>query len=362
MSVARHVALAAPLTLCLLLSTPAWSAPKAPTKADRAAARDAYDKGTVAFEKGDYAAALDGFMKANSIIPSIQAAYWIAQAHDRLGHTAPAVQAYQEIQAREDFSKLSPDKAATVRDRLAALKSPPPPPPPPPPPAPPAQEAPPSLPPPPASSGPAPEPAPAAAEPLPPPVVSEPPATPVTPAKLLPQANTIELGVTLGTLFVTSANNLVQDDHTQVNFEKPVWELGARAAYFPANFLGIEAEWAHGFGRTPNGFEVGREGPISRSARFDALRGHVIGQLPDSQFVPFALLGAGVLHVNSTLTGADTDVAIHAGVGAKMIATRLLVPRIDLRLNATQKRGGGFGDGLSVHPEILLGLGFRLGG
>jgi hypothetical protein len=168
--------------------------------------------------------------------------------------------------------------------------------------------------------------------------------------------------VTLGTLFVTSANNLVQDNHAHVNFEKPVWQLGARAAYFPAKFLGIEAEWTHGFGRTPSGFDLEREGSISRSARFDALRGHVIGQLPDSQFVPFALLGAGVLHVNSDLTGADTDVAIHAGVGAKVIATRLLVPRIEVRLNTTQKRGGNFGDGISVHPEILLGLGFRLGG
>jgi len=43
------------------------------------------------------------------------------------------------------------------------------------------------------------------------------------------------------------------------------------------------------------------------------------------------------------------------------MATRLLVPRIDARLSMTQKDGGGFTDGVAVHPEILLGLSFRLG-
>ena len=364
MSVARHVGLAVPLTVCLLLANHAWSAPAAPTKADRVAARDAYDKGTLAFDKGDYAAALDGFMKANAIIPSVQAAYWIAQAHDRLGHTEIAIKSYEDIQAREDFSKLSADKASMVRDRLTALKSPPPPPPPP------VQEPPPATPPPVATSPTSPPPAeasPTVTEPPPPTVIESPPA--ITPNKLLPKANTVELGIALGTLFVANSNNLVQDGHLHANFEKPVWQLGARAAYFPLAFLGIEAEWEHGFGRTPAGSGkpaapagAAAAPALSRSARFDSLRGHVIGQLPDSQFVPFALLGAGVLHVNSDLTGADTDVALHAGVGAKMYATKLLVPRVDLRLNMTQRRGGGFSEGLSVHPEILLGLAFRLGG
>lgn len=348
MSVVRHTGFAAPLAACLLLAAPAWRAPpdKAPTKAERASARDAYDKGTLAFEKGDYPAALEGFTQANAIIPSIQAEYWIAQTHDRLGHTEIAIKGYEGIQARADFSKLSPDKASKVRERLVALKSPPPPPPPPVA----AVEEPPAAPPPPPVAEQFPPPA-----PPPPPVVVEPPPAPITPTKLLPKANTFELGVMAGMLFVSRANNLVQDGHSQAKFEKPSLQTGLRAAYFPLSYLGVEAEYAHGFGRTE------KSANSSSSARFDIARAHVVGQLPFWQFVPFAILGAGILHGNSNVSGADTDALFEAGVGAKIFATKLLTPRVDFRLNMTQKKGGGFSDGLVVHPEILFGLSFRLG-
>jgi hypothetical protein len=364
MSVARHVGLAAPLAVCLLFASSAWSAPKAPvktpSKAERTQARDAYDKGTLAFEKGNYAVALDSFVKANAIIPSVQAAYWIAQAQDRLDHKEAALKAYEDIQARDDFSKLSEDKANTVRARIVALKSPPPPPPPPPP----AGVTPPPPPAPPAST-PAPEPFPETAPaPAPPPpvVVSEPP-PPITPTKLLPKAGTAELGLTTGMLFVVGSNNLAEEGHPHTEFEAPVWQLGARAAFFPASFLGVEGEWAHGFGRVKSfAGPTGREIDSSAAANFDVARGHVIGQLPYWQFVPFALVGAGVISERSKPSGSDLDVLFHAGVGAKIIATKVVVPRVDFRLNMTQRRGGGFTDGLAVSPEVLLGLSFRLGG
>jgi hypothetical protein len=348
MSLARHVRLVGPLAACLLVSSAGFGAPKAkgPTKAERVQARDAYDQGTAAFEKGDYTAALSGFMKANAIIPSVQAAYWIAQAHDRLGETEQAISAYEEIQARPDFSKLSADKQSTLQERLVALKSPPPPPPPPPP----VEEEPPPPPP------PAAEPAPAEPAPEPPPVI-EPPPVAITPTKLLPKAGTAELGVAAGALFVSNANNLVKEGGVPAKYNRPAWQVGLRAAYFPWAFLGIEGEWAHGFGRSkPTATRK------DSAANFDAARGHVIGQLPFYQFVPFALLGAGVLHGSSKAAGADTDVLLEAGLGAKFIATKVLVPRVDFRLNMTQRKGGGFSDGLTVHPEILLGLSFRLGG
>jgi len=353
MSLARHVRLTAPLAIGLLVSSWAWGAPKpkpagkAPSKAERAQARDAYDKGTAAFDKGDYTSALDSFVKANAIIPSVQAAYWIAQAHDRLGHADDALKAYEEIQARDDFSKLSPDKQSTVRERLVALKSPPPPPPPPPAPI---VEAPPPAP------SPPPEAFPPAAEP-PPPVVSEPPPEEIVPSKLLPKAGTAELGVTGGLLFVAAANNLVEKGYAHREFDQPVWQVGVRAAYFPWAFLGVEAEWAHGFSRT-KATDLDRD----HAANFDVARGHLIGQLPFSQFVPFVLAGAGVINESSKPTGSDLDVLLHAGLGAKFIATKVIVPRVDFRLNLTQRQGGGFSDGLAVHPELLLGLSFRLGG
>jgi hypothetical protein len=347
MSIARHVAPAARFAACLLLLTAATvgaraqSAEKGPTKADRAAARDAYDKGTTSFEKRDYVTALDSFVKANALIPSVQAMYWIAQAQDKLGRTEAAIEAYEAITARADFSKLSEDKAATVRERLAALKPPPAPEP----------EPEPALPPP-----PAPEPPPPAPEPPPPaPVVNEPP--PFTYDKEpLPERNTAELGVMGGALFVSDSNNLVEGGREQRSFELPTWQLGVRAAFFPEKVFGIEAEWAHGFGST----EKLMNAPSS-SAEFNALRGHLIGQLPTSRFVPFVLLGAGILHGTSKPAGSDSDLLLEAGLGAKVMATKLLVPRVDFRLGMTQKRGGTFTDGIAFHPEVLLGLAFTLG-
>jgi hypothetical protein len=327
---------------------------KTPTKAERKTAREAYDKGTKAFEKGDYATALDSFVAANALIPSVQAMYWIAQAQDKLGRSEAAIEAYEAITARGDFSKLSADKSTLVRERLAALK---------------AAAAPPPAPPPPPAPAPA-EPAPAEPEPM----VPLPPPTPVAPPPpvhdddddFLPQKNTAELGVMGGVLFVSPNHNLVEGNATQHELDIPTGQIGARAAFFPATVFGVEAEWAHGFGAVKDGNNAG----------FDAVRGHLIGQLPTSRFVPFALLGAGILRANSgdpkrtndpnsTGTvdgmGIDTDFMLEAGIGFKVIATKVVVPRLDLRLGMTQADGGGFTDGVALHPEILLGLSFVLG-
>jgi len=348
MLVARHVALAAPLAACLLLASAASVAapPHAPSKAERAKARDAYDRGTAAFDKGDYQKALDGFVKANALIPSVQALYWIARAQDKLGQTQTAIDSYEAILARDDFSKLSEDKASTLRERLAALKPPPPPPVVEPPPPPPVAEAP-------AASEPA---APAASEPSPSVTVNEPPPLPAD-TSLEPRANSFELGVLGGMLFVAGDNNLVERGHQHVDFKVPVWQAGVRAAYFPVAFLGVEAEWAHGFGST-------EPTSLTRShvANLDVARAHLIGQLPGSRFVPFALLGGGFMNGTSKLSGTDLDFLLQAGLGAKLYATELLVPRIDFRLGMAQKEGGGFGDGVALHPEVLLGLSFRFGG
>ncbi|RYZ07263.1 MAG: hypothetical protein EOO73_12930 [Myxococcales bacterium] len=348
MSIGRHVGSAARWAACLLLivatrGAHAQGADKGPTKSERVAARDAYDKGTKAFDKKDYLKALDSFVKANALIPSVQALYWIAQAQDKLGRTEAAVEAYEAITSRADFSKLSPDKAAVVRERLASLKPPPAPEPEPLPP--PVAEPPPAEPPPP----------PPVLVP-PPPVhhVSEPPSGPSN-GRLLPRRHAVELGVMGGVLLVSDSNNLVSGGREQRSFELPVWQIGARVAYFPLKALGVEVEYAHGFSRA----ERLSTSP-SAPADFNAVRGHVIGQLPSSRFVPFALLGAGILHGTSKPTGSDADLLLEAGLGAKVMATKLLAPRIDFRLGMTQKQGGTLADGLAFHPEVLLGLALRL--
>ena len=349
MSIARHVGFAAPVAVWLLVATalPGLAhaqADKGPSKADRVAARDAYDKGTAAFEHANYVDALDNFVKANAMIPSVQAMYWIAQAQDKLGRTDAAIEAYEAITSRADFAKLSDDKASTVRERLAALKA--------------SKEPPPA-------SGSAAEQAPPGeplpAEPPPPvatmpaPPVSEPPPPPQD-DDVLPQRNTAELGVMGGALFVSDSHNLMGAGQTHRNFEVPVWQVGVRAAFFPEKVFGVEAEWTHGFGN-----EVSVGGSAGSSANLDIVRGHLMGQLPSSRLVPFVLLGGGMWHGSSDHNGSDTDFLLETGVGLKVMATKLLVPRLDFRLNIAQKQGGGFTDGISAHPEILLGLSFTLG-
>ncbi len=345
MSIARHVGLTAPVAVWLLAlavapgNALAQPAEQGPGKAERVAARDAYDKGTVSFERGDFVAALDSFVKANALIPSVQALYWIAQAQDKLGRTEAAIEAYEAITARADFAKLTDDKTATVRARLAALKTPTPPP---------------------VDVPPAPEAAPAATEPPPlsePPLVSQPPSLPVESSNhLKPKKNTAELGVMGGVLFVSSSHNLVGPGKTQRELDGPAVQVGVRAAFFPVTVFGVEAEWAHGFAEVKDG--VGIDGG---SADFDAVRGHLVGQLPGARVVPFALLGAGLLHGSSDQNGSDADFLLQAGAGLKVHATKLLVPRLDLRLNMSQKAGGKFSDGIALHPEVLLGLSFTLG-
>jgi hypothetical protein len=355
MSIARHVGfirpLASALVLAAILPTKAQAqAEQGPSKADRAAARDAYDKGTKSFEKGDYVTALDSFVKANALIPSVQAMYWIAQAQDKMGRTELAIEAYEAVMARADFSKLSDDKEATVRERLAALK---------------AQRQPPA----PAAA----EAAPAGSTPELPPAEPAPQVSALPAAQLslstapppplhsddddvLPERNTAELGVLGGALVVSDSHNLVGAGQQHRAFQAPVWEVGVRAAFFPEKVFGIEAEWAHGFGK-----EADLNGASGSNANFDVVRGHLIGQLPTSRLVPFALLGGGMIHGSSDQNGSDTDFLLQAGAGIKVMATPLLVPRLDVRLNLTQKEGGRFTDGVSAHPEVLLGLGFTLG-
>jgi hypothetical protein len=353
MSMRRHPCLVTALAGCLLLvaagpgvAQAQDDTTKSSTKAERQAAREAYDKGTKAFEKGDFVTALDSFVAANALIPSVQAMFWIARAQDKLERTEAAIEAYEAITARGDFSKLSADKATLVRERLAALK---------------ASKAPPPV------APPVVEAVPPAVEPAPPAMMIEPPPPPLPPLPLhqdledvLPQRNTAELGVMGGVLFVSPSHNLVENRAPQHEFDIPAGSIGLRAAFFPERVFGVEAEWVHGFGSVKGG----------DGAQFDAVRGHLIGQLPSSRFVPFALIGAGMLRadsgalgdpVTSLNMGEDTDFLLEAGLGFKVMATKLLVPRLDVRLGMTQKEGGGFTDGIAVHPEVLLGMSFTLG-
>ena len=96
------------------------------------------------------------------------------------------------------------------------------------------------------------------------------------------------------------------------------------------------------------------------SAQFDIGRGFVVGQVPFERFVPFARVGGGVIRAKSDRLGKDTDFMLITGIGAKVAVSKVFTPRLDLQLDMTQKVGGGFSEGIALHPEILLGIDFTL--
>jgi hypothetical protein len=91
------------------------------------------------------------------------------------------------------------------------------------------------------------------------------------------------------------------------------------------------------------------------------VRAHAIAQLPDSRFVPFVLLGAGVLSAKSVEMGYDSDFLLDLGIGGKYFVTSHVVPRLDLRLDMTQREGGGISKGVALHAEVMLGVSVNFG-
>jgi len=96
---------------------------KPPDKKTADAARKAFGDGQKAYGAGDYATAQTSFIKANELIPSPQASYWIAKCSDGLNKTEEAVAAYEALLADPNVSKLGDEKIADVKARLDTLKA-----------------------------------------------------------------------------------------------------------------------------------------------------------------------------------------------------------------------------------------------
>ncbi|OQX68534.1 MAG: hypothetical protein B6A08_09705 [Sorangiineae bacterium NIC37A_2] len=124
-------------------------------------------------------------------------------------------------------------------------------------------------------------------------------------------------------------------------------EVGARVAFFPLTFLGVEAEAA----LMPTAVEDGTE------ATLWTVRGHAILQIPGSSITPFALVGGGVLGASSNEMGNDDDDAFHFGAGVKAALDEHLSLRLDVRDVVSRKYDAGSGSG-AHSPEILLGITF----
>lgn len=96
---------------------------KPPDKKTADAARKAFADGQKAYGAGDYAAAQTSFQKANDLIPSPQAAYWVAKCIDGQNKTEEAIAAYEKLLADPDVSKIGDEKSADAKTRLDTLKA-----------------------------------------------------------------------------------------------------------------------------------------------------------------------------------------------------------------------------------------------
>jgi len=164
-----------------------------------------------------------------------------------------------------------------------------------------------------------------------------------------PVGNLWEVGLFTGLFFPAYDHNIRVSSLPYEAYSDVSATLGARLAYFPLSFVGVEAEASVSPTATRD---------TNKSALFYALRGHAVLQLPMVRIVPFALVGGGILGAFSEPMGHDGDPAFHFGIGVKSALTRVVGLRLDLRDTLTQQ-GRGAPAGSAVHNfEILAGATF----
>lgn len=170
-----------------------------------------------------------------------------------------------------------------------------------------------------------------------------------------PERNMFELGVFGGLMFPHPRLELFEPNPgaPEQGF-KPLAslspEVGGRLGYYPARFLGLEAEGAW----------LPTETDAGQSVNLWAVRGHLVAQVARWSITPFALAGVSGLAVASgaDAVGNDVDLGFHFGGGLKFFFTRRFMMRLDVRDTMTARRG--LGQGVVHSPEVLLGLGLSL--
>lgn len=170
-----------------------------------------------------------------------------------------------------------------------------------------------------------------------------------------------EFGIFGGAMWFPSNHNLESKDvvvrpelHQRLRVGG---ELGIRAAFFPASFLGVEAEGALVFTKTKQ---------TDDDARVWIFRGHGILQLPLGRLVPFVLGGAGLEHIDAAGSlGKDTDPVYYFGGGLKLNLNQRIALRVDVRDNFRQRNRITNPDvkngDLLQKLEVLGGLSVTLG-
>jgi outer membrane protein OmpA-like peptidoglycan-associated protein len=168
-------------------------------------------------------------------------------------------------------------------------------------------------------------------------------------AQEAPAAGSVEAGLFMGG-FLASNDHEFYDPFTSTwaEMNPVVGALGLRGAYYPLDFVGLEAETSFMPSVTAKGGNI------------MGLRGHVIGQYPMT-VTPFALFGAGTMGVMSDedAVGEDADTVMYAGAGARYKVWRSASVRADLRWIRAPKAFSYGGE--TSHFEFLLGGAWTFG-
>lgn len=97
----------------LAQAKPAWQVKKE--------AKNAYVKGKALMKKGDYAAAVEQFEEADSLVPGAAPKYQIAVCYDKLGDAAKAVKAYRNFISSNPGEKYA-DRVVAAGKRISELE------------------------------------------------------------------------------------------------------------------------------------------------------------------------------------------------------------------------------------------------
>ena len=161
-----------------------------------------------------------------------------------------------------------------------------------------------------------------------------------------PERNTVEIGIFGGIMLISPQHELYDPNRAWQRYKRIAPDIGARFAYYPLRFLGIEAE----------GAVMPTKTAADQNALLYGVRGHLIGQFP-RRISPFVLLGVGGLGTSGSL-GSDIDPALHFGGGVKFLINSRLTLRLDIRDNVAP--AVQLDNGRTNYIEILLGLSLTL--
>jgi OOP family OmpA-OmpF porin len=161
-----------------------------------------------------------------------------------------------------------------------------------------------------------------------------------------------ELGVFGGVMVIAKPHDFYDVGLGYRRLRRAAPDVGARVAYYPLSFLGIEGEFAGMWTAAKYG---------GQPAFLYGLRVSGILQLPLFRLVPFAIAGYGLGGIRSPrdALGNDVDPIGHYGVGLKLMAS----PWVALRLEGRHVLGPAAQQRRVVasHGEVLFGVSVTLG-